>query len=235
MTEQAPVHSIGTVQETSLHAALKEWYAQPGDLLEASVDGYRIDVLRGDLLIEIQTRNFRQLKPKLTDLIARYQVRLVYPIAQERWILRVQADGCTPISRRKSPKHGRLEQVFAELASLPHLLAHPNFSLEVLFIHDEEIRCHDGRGSWRHKEWTHYDRRLIKVVGRTVFTSPDDFRSTLSLPLPEPFSSQELALALSQPRRLAQSMIYCLREMNLLQQVGRRSRERLYAPAPAKP
>ena len=34
---------IGTLNEGSLHAQLKEWYRRPGDLLEQPVDGYVVD------------------------------------------------------------------------------------------------------------------------------------------------------------------------------------------------
>ncbi|HHX43666.1 MAG TPA: hypothetical protein GX714_06730, partial [Chloroflexi bacterium] len=86
-------HSIGTHRETSLHAALKAWYAEEGDQIEAVVDGYVIDVVRGDLLIEIQTRGFAALTAKLTELLQSHSVRLVHPIARERWIVRLAADG----------------------------------------------------------------------------------------------------------------------------------------------
>ena len=43
---------IGTLNEGSLHAQLKEWYRQPGDLLEHPVDGFLIDVVRGETLID---------------------------------------------------------------------------------------------------------------------------------------------------------------------------------------
>ena len=44
-------NQIGTLNEKALHSSLKEWYAQQGDRLEQSVDGYVIDIVRGDLLV----------------------------------------------------------------------------------------------------------------------------------------------------------------------------------------
>ncbi|MGH7006278.1 MAG: hypothetical protein ACREIP_20215, partial [Alphaproteobacteria bacterium] len=38
---------IGLLRETDLHAALKRWYAQPGDEFETALDGYVIDIRRG--------------------------------------------------------------------------------------------------------------------------------------------------------------------------------------------
>ena len=47
-------NGINTYNEKSLHADLKQWYAQPADQLEVPVDGYVIDLVRGDLLVESQ-------------------------------------------------------------------------------------------------------------------------------------------------------------------------------------
>lgn len=64
---------IGLLNENQLHASLKQWYARPGDLLEVPVDGFVIDIVRDDLLIEIQTRNFASIKSKLTHLVRHHQ------------------------------------------------------------------------------------------------------------------------------------------------------------------
>src|SRR5690349_1237143 len=125
------MNRIGTLQESSLHAALKTWYTQPGDYIEMAVDGSIIDIVRGDLLIEIQTGNFTGIKRKLNRLIGNHPIRLIYPIAREKWIVRVDADLQTQLSRRKSPKHGRGEQLFMELVSIAPLVKLPNLTLEV--------------------------------------------------------------------------------------------------------
>ena len=75
--------AIGTLNEGPIHAALKASYAEPGDVLEASVDGYVVDILRGDLIVEIQTAGFSAIARKLRDLVARHRVRLVHPVAGE--------------------------------------------------------------------------------------------------------------------------------------------------------
>ena len=123
---------IGVLNEKPLHAGLKKWYARPGDRLEVPIDGFVVDIVRDDLLIEIQTANFSSVKQKLIDLVSRHRVRLVYPIAREKWLVKLPREGENERSRRKSPKRGRIEEVFRELVSFPELLAERNFSLEVL-------------------------------------------------------------------------------------------------------
>lgn len=223
-----PAPGINTWNEGPLHAALKAWYAQPEDALEVPVDGYIIDLVRDDLLVEIQTRGFTALKDKLATLTRAHPVRLVYPIALEKWIVKLADDGESEASRRKSPKHGCVEQIFDELVSIPHLLAQSNFTLEVVFIHEEEIRRYDARRGWRRKGWVTHERQLVKVVEQQRFTSPEDVRALIPTSLAEPFTAADLAAHISGGLRRAHKMIYCLRAMDLLTPVGKRGRATLY-------
>jgi hypothetical protein len=225
---------IGTLGEKSLHAALKAWYAQPGDRLEWRVEGkYVVDIFRpatdsaAGECIEIQTRSLGKLKPKLVFLLERGPVRLVYPIARERHIVRLDADG-EMVSRRKSPKHGTIFHLFPEMVSLSALAAHPNFALDVPLIGEEEYWLDDGRGSWRRKHWSIYDRRLVDVCDVVSLRAPADYAALLPRQLPDVFDTQELSQALGLSRSLAQKMVYCLREMAVLEVAGRRGRARLY-------
>lgn len=219
-------HHIHTYSEKSLHQALKSWYAQPGDQLEVAVDGYVIDLVRGSLLIEIQTRNFAAIRRKLTALLSGHPVRLVHPIAAQRWIVKVDEHG--EISRRKSPKRGVLAHVFAELVYLHTLMDRPHFSLDILLVHDEEVRCNDGKGSWRRKGWSICDRRLLDVVDHQLFVSPQEFLRLLPSGLPDSFTTADLADGLRQPRRVAQRMAYCLKHMGVVQVVKKEGNSFVY-------
>ena len=140
---------IGLLNEKPLHASLKEWYTQQGDQFEVTVDGFVIDIVRDDLLLEIQTGNFASVKSKLIELVRAHQIRLIYPIAQEKWIVKQANDNSGGVTRRKSPKRGQVEELFREMVSFPHLLVNPSFSLEVLLIREEEVRRYEGKGEWR--------------------------------------------------------------------------------------
>lgn len=219
---------INTLNEKPLHAALKAWYARPNDGIEVPLDGYLIDIVRGGLLIEIQTRNFAAIKRKLATLSVLHRVRLVYPIAREKWLVKVGDDG-TPIGRRKSPKRGAIIHVFDELVRLPKLLLNPNFSVEVLLIQEEEVRRYDGVRGWRRKGWVTQERRLLDVVEQRLFETPADLGAFVPAGLAEPFSTAELAAAASTPVWLARKMAYCLREMGVVESVGKRANAILYA------
>ncbi|MCX5769683.1 MAG: hypothetical protein NTZ09_05350 [Candidatus Hydrogenedentes bacterium] len=221
---------FSTLNEKPLHASLKQWYARPGDEFEVLAGKSLIDIVRGELLIEIQTANFSQLRRKLSRLVETHRVRLVYPVAAEKWVVRTDSNGAET-GRRKSPKHGKIENVFGELVSIPKLMAHPNFSLEVLLIREEEIRRHAPGKAWRRRGWLRCERRLLDVVESRVFRGPADLVALLPSDLGEPFTTATLAQAGKIPRRLAQQMVYCLREMDEIQITGKKGNNLLYMRA----
>jgi hypothetical protein len=223
---------IGSLNENPLHADLKAWYAQLNDRLEVPIDGFVVDIVRGDLLVEIQTGNFSALKRKMTQLTVHHPVRLVYPIAREKWIVKVAEDRESQASRRKSPKRGMVEDIFNELVSFPRLIRRANFSIDVLLIQEEEVRRYDGRRGWRRRGWVTHERRLLQVVDQRRFETPADLGALLPPSLPEPFTTADLAQAIGGPRRLAQRMAYCLRKLDVVAPVGKDGNTILYMVPP---
>ena len=221
---------IGLLNEKPLHASLKQWYARPGDRFEVPLDGFVIDIVRDDLLIEIQTGNFSSIKSKLNKLTQSHRVRLIYPIVQEKWIIRVAAKNGNGAVRRKSPKRGRFEDLFWELVSIPQLLSNPNFSLEVLMISQEEVRRYERKRRWRRKGWLIEGRRLLNVLDQRSFGASADWLRFLPEGL-ESFTTSDLATGINTRRDLAQKMAYCLRESRMIELIGKRGRANLYRVA----
>lgn len=213
--------------EHTLHNQLKTLYAQPGDLVEESIDGYIIDLVRKDLLIEIQTRNFSSIKSKIEDLVARHKVRLIHPVGYIKWIIRLDRDK-VKISRRRSPKRGRIEEVFYQLVYMPKLLLNKNFEIEVVLVNMEEYNVDDGKGSWRRRGRSIYDRKLIDVKSQDLFRCPRDFLRLIPSSLPNAFTARDLARNASLRIGLAQKMVYSLRQMRMLEVTGKRYRANLY-------
>jgi hypothetical protein len=167
------------------------------------------------------------MKPKLAVLLPQRPVHVVFPIAAQTTIARMDAAG-TILSRRRSPKRGSIYHIFPELVGLPALIHHPHFTLEVLLIHEEQIWRDDGQGSWRRRRWSIYDRHLLATVGATSLATAADFAALLPGSLPQPFDCRTLAGAISQSAHVAQKMAYCLRHMGLLTLAGKRGNALLY-------
>jgi hypothetical protein len=223
---------IGTLKEKSLHAALKEWLVEPGDQQEVRLENYVIDICRGDQLIEIQTGSFGNIRTKLRKLLPSYPIRLIYPIPVDKWIVRLDADGSF-LRKRMSPKHGRALEVFKELVYIPKQLPHPNLTVEVVLIRQEEIWRDDGQGSWRRKGWSLYDHKLVEVVENMQFSGRDGWLAWLPTTLDQPFTNKQLCKALSCHSREATRMTYSLRHAGFIEQVGKKGRQNLYQIAPA--
>src|SRR4051794_41689067 len=92
--------SIGELAEGPLHAALKRLYSEPGDEVEAARCGCVVDIARSwGEVVEIQTRGFGRLRPKLERLLPEHPVLVVHPVAAERRGVPVDARGGGPRPR----------------------------------------------------------------------------------------------------------------------------------------
>ncbi len=216
-------NSIGELNERSLHAALKAWCSRPGDLNEMTVDGYVVDVVRGELLIEVQTAGMGSIKHKLSTLALGHDVQLVYPVVAEKMIRTLDGDGETVLRQRRSPTRLSWASLFDELVYCPHLLMVPRLELVAVKVAVTEVRCADGTGSWRRKGISIVDTLLDRVLETRTFRSAEDLLDLLPPTLEEPFTHRELAAALGVRMATAQRASYCLRQLGLLREVGRRS------------
>jgi hypothetical protein len=217
----ADVSNIGVLREGPLHAAIKALLAGPGDRLEVPVGRFVIDLVRADgELVEVQTGGFSALGPKLDGLLDQHRMRIVYPVAAERRIVRVDENG-EIASVRRSPKHAGVLEVFDRLVAFPSLLTHPHLTVEVLLLREDHVR---GTQTARRRRRTRDpgDRRLVDVLDRVELRRPDDLLTAMP-PLPaDPFSTRELATLLGCTVLLARRAVYCLRMMGLVEAAGKR-------------
>jgi len=214
-------------RESSLHASLKKIYAQEGDQVETPLGNYYLDVYNPNLVVEIQTGNFSSLKPKLRDLLNEIPVRIVYPMAQEKYIIRTQVDNNKIISSRKSPRKRTYIDLFDEIVQITGFLLHPNFSLEVLLISMEEIWVNDGKGSWRRKHWSIADRRLRRIIDRKVFASADDYLEIFNVKM-ETFSVKDISTSMNISKRLASKIAYTMRRIGIFNVISKQGNAFIY-------
>ena len=222
--------SIGTLNEGPLHQALKSLYSEGEATEEVCVGSYVADV-RGadDVLYEIQTGGFANLKKKLGTLVENHRVVLVHPIAQIRYIVKLPVREDEEATRRRSPKRGSIADIVAELVSIPLLLNHPNFELEVVLIEEDEVRVFAPEKVRGRKGWRVVQRRLVEVLEQHRFCSAADLFYLVPGELPETFTTKDLAEAMQQPRWIAQKLAYCLREAGEITLCGKEGNALCYA------
>jgi hypothetical protein len=216
-------NQIGTLKEKSLHAELKNWLKLPGDKIESPVDGYIIDIVRGGLLIEIQTQNFSAIRNKLEKLLISHKVRLIYPIVQNKWIIGLDRNGDQITKRRLSPKHRSFMNIFDELVWIPHIILSSNLSFEAIIVDVEETRVNDGNGSWRRRGWSIVNQKLVGILDQKLFHELD-FLNLIPKNIKFPFTNYELSKALQISIGLTRKMTYCLRKMGILNVFGKKGK-----------
>ncbi|MGZ6708730.1 MAG: hypothetical protein ACXVFN_17515 [Solirubrobacteraceae bacterium] len=225
---------IGVLREGPLHAALKDFYARPGDRAEVPFGRFVIDLVRADgELVEIQTGGFSPLGPKLDALLDHHRMRIVHPVAAERRIVRIDEAG-EVLSARRSPRRAGALEVFDRLVSFPSLLAHPNLTVEVPLCREDHVRAPGptrSRSGRRTRDPG--QRRLAAVLDTHVFAGPGDVAALLPAELGDgPFTTRELGEALGCRLVLAQRVAYCMRTLGVVADAGRRGPAPLHVRAP---
>lgn len=215
---------------TELHLALQQHYARDTGVIEARRGRYRIDVLRDDVAYEIQTGSFHQLRQKIETLSQDMHVVVVYPLPWRKTIVRVAPDTGEELSARKSPKRGSVLDVFADLRDIARLLAKPNISLEIVKTIERELRCDDGKGSYRRRGVSVVGRELVEILETLRFDTPPDYLTLLPSNLPAQFTVADLAQAAGINRWLAGHMAYTLYHVGATCRVGKRGNAHVYEP-----
>lgn len=222
------IADIGTLNESSLHAQLKDLLAEPGDELEFELEGFVIDIRRGDLLIEVQTGSFGAMGRKLDRLLADYRILLVHPVPTATYLHKT---GAKP---RRSPLRGDLYSVLDELVSIPTLLDHPNLMLDVVLVTVDKFQEHDpkarrGRGGWRT-----VDKRLRSVESNHRFGSTEDLVGLMPPDLPDRFTTADVATTGGMGRDAAQKLAYCLRALDRIEVIERTRAGYVYRWSPSR-
>ncbi len=216
--------------ETSLHRQLKQHYATAGALVEQRLGRYRIDVVRGKQLVEIQLAPLTSIRDKIAVLLKKHEVLVVKPLIVTKHLVKRQRAGGEVVSRRRSPKRHTLLDIFDELVHFTRVFPHRRLTLEVVLIEIEEWRYPGHGRRWRRRDNDHLveDQHLVQVHEAHVFHTAADLCRLLPAKLPQPFHTGHLAEGLGVERWIAQRMAYCLREMGAIRQVGKLGGALLY-------
>jgi len=217
--------------ESSLHRQLKQLYAeQAGAEIEVPLGNYRIDVVVGGELVEIQHGSLAAIRKKVGQLVRKHLVLVVKPLVVRKQLIKQDAKGGSVVSRRLSPKRGNLLDLFDELVYFTGVYPHRNLALEAPLIEVEEWRYpgHGRRRRWRENDFQVEDQKLVKVQQVHRFQTAADLTNLLPAKLPKTFHTQHMAKAMNIKRSVAQQIAYCLRNMGGIVEVGKQGNALLY-------
>lgn len=219
--------------EFSLHRELKHVYAADDALVEVRLGAYRIDVVIGEELVEIQHGSLAAIRDKIAALLVAHRVVVVKPLVVKKTLVSLSRKGGKPVGQRLSPKRGTLLDLFDELVYFTRVFPHPNLTIETPLVEVEERRYpgHGKRRRWRAKDYLVDDLRLVAVTGVHRFANCSDLWRLLPKSLAKPFHTGELASALGVRRGIAQRIAYCLRKTGAASVAGKRGNAWLYERA----
>ncbi len=183
--------------ETSLHRQLKAIYAESAEQTEVRLGHYRIDVVRGEELIEIQHGSLAAIRGKIKSLLTQHRVRVVKPIVISKQLIKRAGWGRRIVDRRMSPKRGTVWELFHDLVYFSRVFPHPNLVLEVPLVDVEEWRYPGhGRRRWRRqRDHQVEDQKLLQIAAVHCFQTAHDLARLLPSDLPVPFHTRHLAQA----------------------------------------
>ncbi|MEM6691455.1 MAG: hypothetical protein AAF664_18655 [Planctomycetota bacterium] len=211
--------------ETSLHRQLKTLYASTSDQVEVTLGRHRIDVVRGDELIEVQCASLSALKNKTRQLLDEgHQVRIVKPIVDRRKLVQWTSPKGKIKNRRFSPKRGRWIDLFEDLVFAVSIFPSENLVLECLRLDVEEHRV-----PRRRRKLPNYrvkDVKLLDVHESLELRTSEDLWKVLDADVPSPsldgeFGTKFISEHWNCSRDCAQRIAYVLRHCESVKTVGR--------------
>lgn len=135
---------IGTLQEKTIHAVLKEFYAPDENMQEISIGRFVADIYTGSDIMEIQTGHFDNLRRKLDSFLSDYPVTVIYPVPRIKYLIWVDTETGECSKPRKSTVKGSVYRAFYELYKIKKYLSNPNLRLRFPYLELEEHRLLDG-------------------------------------------------------------------------------------------
>ena len=219
--DNTQIKGIGTYQEKTLHKVIKNYYEPNLEFQEIKVDGYICDIVKDDIIIEIQTRSLNKLVKKLEVLLTSRKVIVVYPIPHIKYLTWI--DNGEIVSTRKSPKVGSIYDIAKELYKIKWFLNNPNFELTVLLIDLTEYRNLDGYSKDKKRGSTRYDCVPKELYDEITIS---DYR--MFVPFDEPFTSKEYAKKIKENLSRAQTLLTILQYLKVVEVIGKDKRYNVY-------
>lgn len=221
-------NGIGTLSEKTIHAVLKSYFSPDQINQEQKVHNYVADILKGDQIIEIQTRSFNLLRRKLEVFLPDHQVTIVYPIAHTKWLCWVDEETGEVSKPRKSPKVGSAAQIFPELYRIKSYLTHPNLSLHIVLLDIEEYRLLNGWSKDKKKGSSRNDGIPVNFADEIIIDNTSDYIKLLPDTLPAQFTTKDYKKATKVSQGSAWTALNILSYVNAIKQIGKQGNSHLF-------
>lgn len=222
---------IGTLSEKLLHKTLKLYFEPDENNHEIEYLGSVADVKSPGGIIEIQTRSFDKLLPKLKKFLPELPVTVVHPIIKEKSIAWLNKETGECENPRKSTRRGLPSDALFELSKIREVLRDKNLRVLLVFINATEYRMLDGWDANKKRGATKLERIPTELVEIISLESISDYVRLIPEALKEEFYAKDFDRAARLRGRRASFSLKLLLELGLLTREKGSGRAYLYRRA----
>lgn len=240
---------IGTLGEKQMHAAIKRFICPDTSCHEVKIDGssgcisqskndedkqktrrFVADILTGNNIYEIQTGSFSPLKNKIQWIIdnTTYNLTVIHPIAETKWISIINSKTREIESRKRSPQKGSIRDIASDLYFLTDFISSPRFSLVILIIEAEQYKKNLQSDKRKRPRYQKYEMIPISLIRAYIFKDRKDYRIFIPDDLPEKFTVRDYSKAAKIYGIDAYSIVKTLCSIGLLEPCGNIGRAAAY-------
>lgn len=181
--------TIGTLNEKTIHNALKCYYCSESDH-EARIGSFYADGAGENGIFEIQSANFSYLAKKLTLMLRASHVTVVYPYEKVTHNYAVNEQTGEVMSETKRTESS-FSKLFLELYRLKAFLTNPNLTIRIAFLElDKKTYFKDSRRIRR--KGMKKEKCPTRLLDEIVLDAPSDYLVFLPEGLPEQFTRSDL-------------------------------------------
>ena len=220
---------IGCLGEKLIHRTLKYYFEPDESKHEISFCGSVADIKNDDGIIEIQTRSFNKLVPKLERFLPILPVTVVLPIVEHRRICRIDPDTGECYSSRKSSKCGRAYEALSEIYMIKDFISNNNLRMVIVLLDAEETRMQKRSikiGRHRTSKINSIPTSLNSII---ELQSPADYAKIMPAGLPNEFSAAEFEKTTNLKGMKSHSALMLLLHLGLVSREKRGGRAYFYS------
>lgn len=220
------MNSIGTKKEKDLHRFLKNYFS-PRQNQEIFINKWIVDAFIDGIIYEIQTKAFNTLRRKLADLLPKYPITIVYPIAQVKYLYWISQNGIVQ-KPRKSPKANHPLKISLELYRIKPFLTNPNLKVKIVMLELHEYKKLDGYSKDLKKGSSTFKQEIKTIFSIIELKTAKDYLNLIPYDNNITFTTNDLIKDLKLTPREGYSAIQVLKEVKAIKFVGKKGRSYLY-------
>lgn len=222
-------NQIGTLSEKSIHSEIKNYLEPNKEYQEVKVGNYIADIKRYNEIFEVQTQQFKNLISKLNYYIKNgYDITVVYPLVQEKYINWIDPISTEIVERRKSSYKRYIQDIFKELYWIKDYIVKEQIKLKIITLTAEEYKYLDGYGKNNKYKATKIDKVPSKIINEINIQSVNDFKIFLPDTLPKEFTSKDFQKYTRSRSKYLGSGLKILREIGVIKVVRKQGNSYVY-------